>query len=65
MRFLLWLLFAAGVLANVYVNTFAGWTGATHVTASLGSGVLVLGSAVGLWLTRARVRGRARTRGVA
>lgn len=67
MRFLLWLLLTAGVLANVCINTFAGWTGAAHVTATLGSGVLVLGSAVGLWLTRSRTRAsaRARTRGVA
>lgn len=59
MRFLLWLLFTTGVLANAYVNTFAGWTGAAHVTASVCSGVLVLGSAVGLWLTRAQARGAA------
>ncbi|MFD3661939.1 hypothetical protein ACFWVF_15275 [Streptomyces sp. NPDC058659] len=67
MRFLLWLLFTAGVLANACVNTFAGWTGAAHATASVGSGALVLGSAVGLWLTRARARAhvRARARGVA
>ncbi|MEU3691113.1 hypothetical protein [Streptomyces narbonensis] len=52
MRFLLWLLFTAGVLVNAFVNTLAGWTGAAHVAASVVSGVLVLGSAVGLWLTR-------------
>ncbi|MFE5715235.1 hypothetical protein ACFQ7J_30980 [Streptomyces sp. NPDC056501] len=56
MRFLLWMLFTAGVLANAYVNTLAGWTGAAHVTASVCSGVLVLGSSVGLWLTRATAR---------
>ncbi|MFB7590352.1 hypothetical protein [Streptomyces sp. NPDC056169] len=57
MRFLLWLLLTAGVLVNLYVNTFSGWTGAAHVAASICSGVFVLGSAVGLWLTRARARG--------
>ncbi|MFD3532381.1 hypothetical protein [Streptomyces sp. NPDC058664] len=59
MRFLFWLLLTAGVLGNAYINIVAEWTGATHVTASVGSGVAVLGSAVGLWLTRARVRGEA------
>ncbi|MFE0650229.1 hypothetical protein ACFVZH_16755 [Streptomyces sp. NPDC059534] len=54
MRFLLWLLLAAAVLGNAYVNTFADFTGAAHVVASACSGVAVLGSAVGLWLTRAR-----------
>ncbi|GEB58842.1 hypothetical protein [Streptomyces gardneri] len=60
MRFLLWLLFTAGVLVNAFVNTLSGWTGAAHVAASVVSGVLVLGSAVGLWLTRAPAADRAR-----
>ncbi|MER5963794.1 hypothetical protein [Streptomyces sp. NPDC002057] len=54
MRFLLWLLFTAGVLGNAYINTLAHLTGAAHLAASVGSGVAVLGSAVGLWLTRSR-----------
>ncbi|WP_395361297.1 hypothetical protein ACHGLA_16585 [Streptomyces sp. YH02] len=54
MRFLLWLLLTASVLGNAYVNTLAGWTGATQTVASVGTGVALLGSAVGLWLTRPR-----------
>ncbi|MEU7293240.1 hypothetical protein AB0A76_08565 [Streptomyces exfoliatus] len=54
MRFLFWLLLAAGALGNVYINIFAGLTGATHIAAGAASGVAVLGSAVGLWLTRTR-----------
>ncbi|QES21393.1 hypothetical protein DEJ46_21695 [Streptomyces venezuelae] len=60
MRFLLWLLFTAGVLVNAFINTLAGLTGAAHVAASVVSGVLVLGSAVGLWLTRGQDGDRAR-----
>ncbi|MFF5783458.1 hypothetical protein ACFY8P_00560 [Streptomyces sp. NPDC012693] len=59
MRFLFWLLLTAGVLGNAYVNTFADWTGAAHATATVASGVAVLGSAVGLWLTRTGTRGEA------
>ncbi|MDX2562727.1 hypothetical protein PV371_24150 [Streptomyces sp. TX20-6-3] len=54
MRFLLWLLLTASVLGNAYVNTFAGWTGATQIAASVCTGVVLLGSAAGLWLTRPR-----------
>ncbi|MEU4079512.1 hypothetical protein [Streptomyces venezuelae] len=52
MRFVLWLLLAASVVANACVNTLAGLTGAAQITASVGTGVVLLGSAVGLWLTR-------------
>ncbi|MET9723580.1 hypothetical protein [Streptomyces zaomyceticus] len=58
MRFLLWLLLAAAVLGNAYINTFAHLSGATHVAASVCSGVAVLGSAIGLWLTRPRAEAR-------
>ncbi|WP_328943984.1 hypothetical protein OG259_23065 [Streptomyces sp. NBC_00250] len=54
MRFLLWLLLTASVLGNVYVSTFADLTAAAHVTASVGTGTVLLGSAIGLWLTRPR-----------
>ncbi|MET7756293.1 hypothetical protein ABZT27_16505 [Streptomyces sp. NPDC005389] len=54
MRSLLWLLLTASVLGNAYVNTFAGWTGATQIAASVCTGVVLLGSAAGLWLTRPR-----------
>ncbi|MER6094272.1 hypothetical protein ABT154_00080 [Streptomyces sp. NPDC001728] len=52
MRFVLWLMLVVSVLANVYVNTFAGWTGATEIVASACTGAAVLGSAIGLWVTR-------------
>ncbi|MEU9297207.1 hypothetical protein [Streptomyces sp. NPDC048266] len=58
MRFLFWLLLAAGALGNVYINSFAGWTGVAHVMASVASGAAVLGSAAGLWLTRSRTGAR-------
>ncbi|MFF0477953.1 hypothetical protein [Streptomyces sp. NPDC004284] len=54
MRALLWLLLAASVLANVFISTFAGWTGALRIVGSVCTGVVLLGSAVGLWLTRPR-----------
>ncbi|WP_199863640.1 MULTISPECIES: hypothetical protein [unclassified Streptomyces] len=54
MRFVLWLMFVASVLVNVYVNTFTSLTGAGQVVASVCTGAAVLGSAVGLWLTRSR-----------
>ncbi|WP_369144980.1 hypothetical protein [Streptomyces sp. R44] len=54
MRALLWLLLAASVLANVYIGTFAGWTGGLRATGSVSTGAVLLGSAVGLWLTRPR-----------
>ncbi|MER7947695.1 hypothetical protein ABTY59_09950 [Streptomyces sp. NPDC096079] len=57
MRVLLWLLLAASVLGNVYVSTFAGWSGTLQLVGSLCSGTLLLGSAVGLWLTRPHSEG--------
>ncbi|SED09250.1 hypothetical protein [Streptomyces sp. TLI_105] len=54
MRALLWLLLTASVLANVFVSTFAGWTGGLQIVGSVGTGALLIGSAVGLWLTRPR-----------
>ncbi|MEU0400265.1 hypothetical protein ABZ318_08425 [Streptomyces sp. NPDC006197] len=54
MRVLLWLLLTASVLANVFVSSFAGWTGALQIAGSAGTGAVLLGSAVGLWLTRPR-----------
>ncbi|MCZ0980099.1 hypothetical protein O1L60_17055 [Streptomyces diastatochromogenes] len=54
MRALLWLLLTASVLANVFISTFAGWTGSLQIVGSVGTGVVLLGSAVGLWLTRSR-----------
>ncbi|MFF8380899.1 hypothetical protein ACF07V_32725 [Streptomyces sp. NPDC015661] len=54
MRALLWLLLAASVLANVFISTFAGWSGGLQIAGSVGTGAVLLGSAVGLWLTRPR-----------
>ncbi|MFF6775363.1 hypothetical protein ACFY8W_17585 [Streptomyces sp. NPDC012637] len=54
MRSLLWLLLAVAVVANVFVGTFSDLTGAAEVAASVSTGVVVIGSAVGLWLTRSR-----------
>ncbi|WP_188266836.1 MULTISPECIES: hypothetical protein [unclassified Streptomyces] len=54
MRPVFWLMLTLSVVANVYVNTFSGWEGAQQVVGSSGTGVVVLGSAVGLWLTRPR-----------
>ncbi|MFE9043821.1 hypothetical protein ACFY9F_20430 [Streptomyces sp. NPDC012421] len=56
MRPLLWLLLTVSVLANVAVSTFAGWTGAPQIAGSVGTGVVVIASAAGLWLTRPRTR---------
>lgn len=58
MRALLWLLLAVGVVANVFVTTFSGYTGVVEVLASVGTGAVFIGSGVGLWLTRARDAGR-------
>ncbi|MFI1658732.1 hypothetical protein ACH4ZU_28075 [Streptomyces sp. NPDC020472] len=57
MRALLWLLLTASVLANVFVGTFAGWSGPLRIVGSVGTGVVLLGSAAGLWLTRPRGEG--------
>ncbi|KOG07161.1 hypothetical protein ACFQ6B_16590 [Streptomyces wedmorensis] len=54
MRALLWLLLAASVVANVFISTFAGWTGGLQVAGSVCTGTVLLGSAAGLWLTRPR-----------
>ncbi|GAA3906081.1 hypothetical protein GCM10022244_15160 [Streptomyces gulbargensis] len=54
MRFLLWLLLAASVLANVYVSTFSGWGDGGRIAGQLATGAVLLGSATGLWATRAR-----------
>lgn len=59
MRSLFWLALAAGVVANVFVTTFSGYTGVTQILASAGTGVVALGAGVGLWLTRGRAEGRA------
>ncbi|WP_167352203.1 hypothetical protein [Streptomyces vietnamensis] len=57
MRALLWLLLAASVLANVFISTFAGWSGGLQIAGSVCTGTVLLGSAVGLWLTRPRSEG--------
>ncbi|MEU2232442.1 hypothetical protein ACH4A8_05890 [Streptomyces vietnamensis] len=57
MRALLWLLLAASVLANVFVSTFAGWSGGLQIAGSVCTGAVLLGSAAGLWLTRPRNQG--------
>ncbi|MFC9592018.1 hypothetical protein [Streptomyces sp. NPDC056944] len=57
MRALLWLLLAASVLANVFISTFAGWTGPLRIVGSVCTGTVLLASAVGLWLTRPRSEG--------
>ncbi|MER7620718.1 hypothetical protein [Streptomyces sp. NPDC126503] len=54
MRFLFWPLLAASVLANVYVNTFSGWDDGGRIAGGVATGAVLLGSATGLWLTRAR-----------
>lgn len=54
MRALLWLLLAVSVLANVFVSTFSGWTGGLEIVGSVCTGVVLIGSGVGLWLTRSR-----------
>ncbi|MEU6974498.1 MULTISPECIES: hypothetical protein [unclassified Streptomyces] len=59
MRPLLWLLLAVGVVANVFVTSFSGYTGATEIAASVGTGTVALGAGVGLWLTRSRAEERA------
>ncbi|MEU5220878.1 hypothetical protein AB0G79_32395 [Streptomyces sp. NPDC020807] len=58
MRPLLWLLLVVSVLANVYVGTFSDLTGGLRAAGSVGTGAVVLGSAVGLWLTRRREEAR-------
>ncbi|MFF7780329.1 hypothetical protein ACFZCG_38685 [Streptomyces tanashiensis] len=47
----LWLLLAISTAAAVYISTFADYTGTTRVLASVGSGIVFVGSALGLWLS--------------
>ncbi|MFE2556612.1 hypothetical protein ACFXGT_11330 [Streptomyces sp. NPDC059352] len=54
MRAVLWLLLTASVLANVFVSTFADWSGGLQIAGSVSTGAVLLGSAAGLWLTRDR-----------
>ncbi|WP_405854852.1 hypothetical protein OG361_18250 [Streptomyces sp. NBC_00090] len=54
MRAVLWLLLTASVLANVFVSTFADWSGGLQIAGSVCTGAVLLGSAAGLWLTRDR-----------
>ncbi|MEV8626324.1 hypothetical protein [Streptomyces sp. NPDC051079] len=51
MRPALWLLFTISTAAAVYVSTCADYTGTTRVLASVASGVVFVGSSLGLWLT--------------
>ncbi|MFJ6808438.1 hypothetical protein ACIQRK_20820 [Streptomyces anulatus] len=51
MKPVLWLLLAISTSAAVYVSTFAHYTGNTRVLAAVGTGVIFVGSALGLWLT--------------
>lgn len=50
----LWLLLLISTAAAVYVSTFAHYTGTTRVLAGVGTGVVFVGSALGLWLTSGR-----------
>ncbi|MEU1226800.1 hypothetical protein [Streptomyces sp. NPDC005828] len=54
MRAILWLLLTASVLANVFISTFADWSGGLQIVGSVCTGAVLLGSAAGLWLTRPR-----------
>ncbi|MER8236209.1 hypothetical protein ACIRQY_22505 [Streptomyces sp. NPDC101490] len=51
MKPVLWLLLLVSTAAAVYVSTFAHYTGATRILAAVGSGVVLVGSGMGLWLT--------------
>lgn len=50
----LWLLLFVSTVAAVYVSTFAHYTGTMRVLAGVGTGVVFVGSALGLWLTSAK-----------
>ncbi|NGO79501.1 hypothetical protein G6045_28175 [Streptomyces sp. YC504] len=50
MKPLLWLLLVVALIVNV--STSFLWEGLTQVAVSIPTGVLFLGSAVGLWLLR-------------
>ncbi|MFH8796925.1 hypothetical protein [Streptomyces sp. NPDC017941] len=51
MKPVLWLLLFVSAAAAVYVSTFAHYTGTMRVLAGVGTGVVFVGSALGLWLT--------------
>ncbi|MEO3972627.1 hypothetical protein [Streptomyces sp. CAU 1734] len=51
MRIALWLLFAAAIAGNVYVNNFSGLDGGAYAAALAGVGVVLLASGAGLWRT--------------
>ncbi|MFG3283314.1 hypothetical protein [Streptomyces sp. NPDC048111] len=50
MKPVLWLLLLVSTVAAVYVSTFAHYTGTTRILAGVGTGVVFVGSALGLWL---------------
>ncbi|MEU8542434.1 hypothetical protein AB0C52_21030 [Streptomyces sp. NPDC048717] len=50
MKPVLWLLLVVSTVAAVYVSTFAHYTGTLRVLAGVGTGVVLVGSALGLWL---------------
>ncbi|MFJ8310852.1 MULTISPECIES: hypothetical protein [unclassified Streptomyces] len=52
MKAMVWLLFAAGIVANVSISTFADCTGVARSLVSVGTGLVCLASGAGLWLTR-------------
>ncbi|WP_238783051.1 hypothetical protein [Streptomyces monomycini] len=54
MKPVLWLLLVVSTAAAVYVSTFAHYTGTTRILAAVGTGVVFVGSALGLWLTSGR-----------
>ncbi|WP_329197641.1 hypothetical protein [Streptomyces sp. NBC_01435] len=51
MKPVLWLLLFVSTVTAVYVSTFAHYTGTMRVLAGVGTGVVFVGSALGLWLT--------------
>ncbi|MFH8873729.1 hypothetical protein [Streptomyces griseus] len=54
MKPVLWLLLVVSTAAAIYVSTFAHYTGSTRVLAGVSAGVVLAGSALGLWLTSSR-----------
>ncbi|MFE6665108.1 hypothetical protein ACFVFH_16310 [Streptomyces sp. NPDC057697] len=54
MKPVLWLLLLVSTAAAVYVSTFAHYTGTMRVLAGVGTGVVWVGSALGLWLTSSK-----------
>ncbi|MFI2239248.1 hypothetical protein [Streptomyces chrestomyceticus] len=53
MKALLWLLLAAGLMGNVFVNMMVG-EGVKQILLSVACGTGALAAAAGLWLTRER-----------